>query len=86
MTEDQLSQAKKLKSVINRAEKTLERVESLKLSWAQNGTTYFFSKSQLDEIPELIDIFNNVTETAKILLQKQLEKQVKKLTNEFEKL
>lgn len=86
MTEDQLQQARKIKMTITTVEKTLERVDSLRLSWAANGTHYCFNKIELGEITELIDMFNDVEEAARTLLQKRLEKQLKKLSNEFEKL
>lgn len=86
MTEDQLIQAKKLKKEISTNEETLERVGTVCFSWKDHGTSYRFTKSQLGEIPELIAIFESVEETTKTLLQKQIEKQIKKLTTEFEKL
>jgi len=86
MTEDQLSRCKKLQLIIKLTDKTLTRIESLKLSWAQNGTTYHFSRSEFDDNTEIIEIFKNVEETAKTLLQKQIEKYQKNITNEFEKL
>lgn len=86
MTEDQLIQAKKLKKEIEQSERTLQRVSNVCFSWKEGGTSYRFTKSELGENPQLIAIFESVEEKTKMLLQEQIEKQIKKLTIEFEKL
>jgi hypothetical protein len=86
MTEEQLKKARELKVTQSNIENTLKRIENLKLSWNQNDCNYRFTKDELGNDPILIEMFNNVKDTATTLLQSNLEKYLKKVTKEFEKL